>query len=336
MTTRVTARKISSLIACAGLLALGSLAVTPAYAGTALSKKSIVSVSMVLQSVRAAQSIESVPAGLQPGLSNTSDVAQAFGNGAPKRYKCHSIPRNKAGIPNYAFGGCVYGDLTGKQLMVVYGDSHAGMWASTLSTISSELGWKLELFDLPGCPLPDLSFVSDQTGDPNTQCSEFHKEAPPAIKALHPNIVVLSSYSSEEVSRGVYATSSQWQSGLESTFKALSEEGTKLIMIGNMPAWENDNAQCLAAHMSNVQSCAEATAEAEAPNIQAEQSASAQTGVQYIPTTSWFCAAKCEPIIGTYLVYLNEYHMTAAYAQYLSGTLEEAMGLAGTSESPSG
>jgi hypothetical protein len=211
--------------------------------------------------------------------------------------------------------------------MVVYGDSHAGMWGSALETIATRIGWRLESFYLPGCTAPDLPLISLQTNNPNTQCTKFHDVAVPTIRALHPNLVVVTSESTGETASGVYATPAEWQSGLEKTLKSLSEPGTALSVIGDIPQWNGDDANCLAANMNDVQACAVPTSQALSPDLQAEKNAAALSGAQYVSTTAAICEAKCEPIVNNMRVYLDEYHLTNAYVHYLSGPLQQAMDL---------
>ena len=284
--------------------------------------------SQVLQAVQSAQTLKSVPANLEPSLSDTDDFAGAssyFGD-----TECKRPVANSADVPAVGFGQCVYGDLHSKRLMIVYGDSHAQMWSEALEVIAARTGWRLETFFLPGCPAPDLNFISFQTNDPNTQCSEFHKIAPAAIKALHPSLIVVTSESSEQVARGVYATSSQWQSGLAKMFASFAAPGTSFAMIGDIPEWSGDDADCLAANMNNVQYCAVPTAEGLQPNLQAEEAAATAAGARYISATPVVCATKCEPIINNIRVYSNEYHLTSEYVDYLSGALDKALDLPST------
>ena len=301
---------------------------TASSAAPASAAAPAVPVSQVLRAVQSAQTIQSVPSNLEPSLDDTNDFPSAgpyFGD-----TKCQRPVPNSAGVPPAGFGECVYGDLHSSRLMVVYGDSHAQMWAEALEIIAARAGWKLQTFYLDGCPAPDLNFISFQTDAPNTQCSEFHKIAPAAIKALHPSLVVVSSESSQQVARGIYATSNQWQSGLTTMFASLSEPGTALTMIGDIPQWPGDDADCLAANMDNVQNCAVPTAEALSTNLQAEEAAATRAGARYISATPVVCATKCEPIINNIRVYYDEYHLTNVYVQYLSGPLEQALDLPST------
>jgi hypothetical protein len=271
--------------------------------------------SQVLAAVRDAQKLQTLPNNVEPGLTVTTDAA-----GVPSG-KCPT------GSGVMAQQGCAYGDLKSKKLMVVYGDSHAAMWAEALRSIASRAGWRLDMFALGGCLLPDLPLISSQTNQLNTQCQQFHALAAPAIKKLHPNLLVLSSESSGQTAVGVPVTPAQWQSGLMKTFASVSEPGTSMVMIGDIPQWSLNDADCLAAHMTSVQSCAVAPAQALSSNLQAEERAATLSGAKYIPTTVWACAAKCEPVINNIRVYFNQYHFGAIYIDYLSGALQQALGI---------
>jgi hypothetical protein len=265
-----------------------------------------------------------VPNNLRPSLTDTNDGAgpgSAYGT-----VKCGKSVPNAANIPSADFGGCVYGDPTGSNLMVVYGDSHAQMWAEALQLIAARAGWRLVVFALPSCQVADLPLISFQTGTLNNQCVTFHQIAPVAIQKLHPNLIVVTSISIGKLTTGD-ATAAQWQDGLSKTFQSLAEPGTAIDMIGDIPQWSQNSANCLAEHMTSVQSCATPVASAVSYTLSAEQAASAAAGVKYIPTTQWVCAAMCEPIVDGIRVYYNQYHFGATYTKYLSGALQEAMGL---------
>ncbi len=270
----------------------------------------------VLAAVKDAQKLQTLPNNVAPGLAVTTDAA--------------GVPDPAGECPNISGvmeQGCVYGDLKSKKLMVVYGDSHAAMWAEALRGIANRVGWRLDVFFLAGCQLPDLPLISSETNQLNTQCQQFHALAARAIKKLHPNLLVLSSESSGQTAIGVPATPAQWQSGLMKTFASVSEPGTSMVMIGDIPQWSLNDADCLAVHMTSVQSCAVAPAQALSSNLQAEERAATFRGAKYIPTTAWACAAKCEPVINNIRVYFNQYHFGAIYIDYLTGVLQQALGI---------
>jgi hypothetical protein len=297
--------------------AVGDILVLPA---TAAPSGPFITQAEVLKSVQAAQDLKAVPSDLRPSLSNTTDQAEpGFGG----NYQCGSARPNKPDVPSYAFGGCTYGDLEGKKLMVAYGDSHAGMWGEALQYIALREGWRLVTFYLPGCPAPDLRFISWTTNSPNTQCNLFHESAPAAIDKLHPQVVVVTSEAGpQQVKRNVMATGAQWEAGWSVVIRSLQQKGTRVVMIGDIPQWDNDDADCLSAHMGDVQACAAPPSVALAPNVSADESAARETNISYISPAPWICAKECEPVVDGMRVYLDQYHLTATYVAYLSGALQ--------------
>ena len=65
---------------------------------------------------------------------------------------------------------------------------------------------------------------------------------------------------------------------------------------------------------------------AEALPVQAGWSGAADlTGQTFVDVDPWFCTDVCPAVIADRLVYSGRHHITAEYAQYLSGSIEEVM-----------
>lgn len=281
--------------------------------------------SQVVAAVAAAAHITKVPANLDPPLSDISDIETLNTGGT-----CASGYRwPQVGLDALHFGECSYGDASSSRLMVVFGDSHAGMWLTSLKVVAQRTGWAVKAFYFPGCPAPSLTFFSEQSGSPNLACNTFRTDAIDAVDALHPAMVLVTSASlGQQVSKGVDATSAQWQEGYTSTLERLRSPGRRLVVIGDIPILTRDDPDCLAAHMADVQACATPLSQAEqGVYVSAERQAATAAGAQYIPTAQWICSAECEPIVGTMRVYNDQYHLSATYAAYLSGPLQDALGL---------
>jgi hypothetical protein len=312
--------RIATGVATTLCLALSAVPATASLADTSEQQawsvlRPATSAAQVVSEVRAAQHLKTLPGNVLPGLSSAYDAG-----GIPTG-QCPSLSGVMAGQ------GCVYGNSKSKRVMVIYGDSHAQMWGEDLRFIADDTGWKLVVYALPGCQAPDLLLLDEQTGQPNTACQQFQTLATEAIKHLHPNLLVVTSESVGQTSSGVDVKPSEWQAGLTKTFSRLAEPGTSMVMIGDIPEWENSYGNCLAAHMSSVQSCAVPVADALSPDLHAEQKAATLSHVKYIATTDWACAAKCEPVIDNVRVYANQYHFGEIYIAYLRPVLEQALGL---------
>ena len=283
----------------------------------------------VLEAVKAAQSINVLPnsvAASLPTASTTADQAKATG-----RFDCQEIalPANFVDFSKsesgHQFGQCAAGDENGAKLMVIYGESRAPMWAAALEGVAAKSGYKLRTFYMDGCPALDLHFMSYQTHAPNDECNQFHESAIAAIRNLHPDLVITTSYSTQMLADGSQPTAAQWQEGWASTYRELAQPGTRFAMLGDIPTWEKDDARCLAAHDSAVQECSVPISEAKSENLDAEQAAASAVGALYIPTLPWVCAERCEPVIADMRVYGNRFHFSKAYAVYLTGAVGEAL-----------
>jgi hypothetical protein len=222
-------------------------------------------------------------------------------------------------------GQCAYGDPNGTKQMALFGDSRAPMWAATLERVAAISGWQVRVFAKGGCPVPDLEYQNNETGAPDPECNTFRSAAIDEIRKLHPQLVVTASQSGHKLVNGEEPTASQWQDGWVSTIQKLTQPDTRVAILGAIPRWDNDDAQCLAAHTKDVQACSSAPADAVSPFFDAERAAAAATGAHYVDTVPWVCAERCEPVISDVVVYYNPYHFTKKYADYLSGAMADAL-----------
>jgi SGNH domain (fused to AT3 domains) len=222
-------------------------------------------------------------------------------------------------------GDCAYGDASGKKIMALMGDSRAPMWAATLERVAAISGWQVRVFAKGGCPPADLQYQNNETHAPDPGCDTFRSAALDAIQKLHPQLVVTASHAGHTLANGNMPTTSQWRDAWVSTFKTLAQPGTRVAILGSIPSWDNNDAQCLAAHTRDVQKCSTERANAVTPFFDAERDAAAAAGAQYVDTVPWVCAEKCEPVISDIVLYYDPYHFTKKYADYLSGAVAEAL-----------
>lgn len=331
---RTLLRPLAAICAAASVFAVACSMPRPASDGPAAlgppdgSTKSYPKTAEVLAAVKAAQGLTTIPDSVLKSL----DVDD--GAGPRGKSECHSVADSPQ-LHEYAhFGECLYGDLQGKELMVVFGDSRANMWASALEGVAAQNNWKLRVFSDPACPIPDLPFIDYRTNSTNVICDEFRRRAATAINAMRPGLVVVTSVRSYTLAEGGYPTPEQWTTGWVSTLNTLTQPGTKVAMIGDLPQWENSGSRCLAAHVDSVQNCSvpvgevspEATAEGmAAAQLAAEEAAATEVDALYIPTTPWICADRCEPVIADRRVFNDKRHLTYQYAVFLTGALGDSL-----------
>jgi hypothetical protein len=275
-----------------------------------------VALASVLAAVRKAPTIRAVPADLTPPLATAGDD-MGFPNA-----RCEAPPRaGRVADP------CVFGDRASDVQVILYGDSHAGMWLPALMPIALSRHWRLEFYGKPACPAPKLTFWNQQEGKPFVECDRFREFVLGRIRAVRPALVVVTSESfSQKLGRGVLVTPAQWQRGLAETLTAIRRSANRVVVLGDTPVLDESAPECLAAHADDVPACTTSRAAATARVWNGADSAAARAaGAGYISVLPWLCTSLCTPVIGNMVVYRNRFHLTATYSRMLTGVLENAL-----------
>ncbi|MFF5295322.1 SGNH hydrolase domain-containing protein [Paractinoplanes globisporus] len=270
----------------------------------------------VLAAVRKAPTIHTVPADLTPSLATAGDDL-GFDN-----TKCEVAPAaDRIAQP------CVFGDPASAVRVVLYGDSHAGMWLPAMKEIAERRHWRLDFYGKPACPTPALSYWNQQESRPFPECDRFRDFVLGQVRLTRPELVVVTNESfSQKLGRGVLITPGQWRDGLIKTLGTLSRSATRVVVLGDTPVLDQSAPDCLAAHGSNVPSCFTTRAKATARVWNAaDQAAARATGAGYISVLPWLCTTTCTPVVGNVMVYRNRYHLTGTYSRMLNGVLEDAL-----------
>ena len=291
------------------------------------SERRFATTAQVLEAVKAAQGINDLPDSVR-GFLTKADWPMATGH-----FDCHEVDPHEVDLPADVldpsvsdFGQCAAGAKHGTKLMVTFGDSRAGMWGAALEDIAANNGYQLRTFHIGDCPPLDLHFFSYEKHAPDGQCYQFRQSAIAAIRKLHPDLVIVTSFSTHMLADTSQPTAAQWQQGWASTLKELTQPGTRLVMFGDIPDWAKDGTHCLAGHVMAVQKCSvPKSGGLPSGNLDAERAAASAAGALYIPTLRWVCADRCEPVIADIRVYQDRFHFTNSYTKYLTGAVDEAL-----------
>jgi hypothetical protein len=275
--------------------------------------------SAVLNLVAASNHIRVVPPNLVPPVAIAVRVPLS-NLGVP--------PLDTGCWPGYAQGSvpaCTFGDRNGSRTMVLYGDSHAGMWFQALDDIAVKAHWKLVALTKPSCPAAPLPTETPQSTGEWTACDKWHQFAISRINRIDPDLLVISQERARSP-EGIRYTPAQWRRGLNQLFARLKLPSAKKVIIGNIPPARGPD--CLAKNPLNVKACSAIPRPHEAYNDMERQVVDS-VGGHYIDTTSWFCATKCSLIIGNYDVYFDPAHVAVGYSRYLEGVLTDELDLSG-------
>ncbi|HMO95768.1 MAG TPA: SGNH hydrolase domain-containing protein, partial [Tepidiformaceae bacterium] len=280
----------------------------------------------VLALVAAAPSITSLPPNLEPTLEKARwDLAWL----AEWAKACRIDPDVSLTSPE-----CVFGDPAGASTMVLLGDSHAAQWFEAFDALARRMNWRLLVLGKAGCPAASVSFMNAYSDGARTfvgpppDCEAWLQGAIARINQSRPGLVVLASCNGcdhmVDPNRDRISPSA-WAAGLRETLGQLASPGTALAVLGDNPRWRG-HLDCLARNPDDVQACSSllATATRDSYN-DVERQVAEESGVAFIDVTPWFCGETCSPVIGNMLAYTNDFHVTAAYARFLSPALESVL-----------
>jgi peptidoglycan/LPS O-acetylase OafA/YrhL len=270
--------------------------------------------------VAAAVKVQTVPKDIAPSVANAY-----FDYGIPNTWTGCSAGYSQTQAP-----ACTFGDPKGLHTLVLYGDSHAVMWARAVNDIAIRARWKLVLLAKGGCPVASLPYLvptlANAGGGEWAACDQWHNNAIARINRLDPALLAVTEATHDTPSGALY-TPAEWQRGLEHTLKLVTSANTMKVVLGNIPYLPQPGPSCLARHPSDVQACSGPSHLARTPYDRAEKRAAAATGTQYVDVAPWFCGKACTAIIGNYEVYVDGFHITNTYAEYLEGVLAQALNL---------
>jgi len=301
----------------ASLLVAGSLVLVSAVASAVVSLPAPGTAAQVSRLVGASHAITSLNTALKQRLLTA--LADNAGRGYPiTKNGCATLTK------------CVFGDTKASKTVVLFGDSHAQMWIPAMNRIGVSHKLKVALLFLPSCPAASLDVWLRYTNTAFGQCTAARKNWIAAVDKLHPVLVVLADRTTSTytlASQGTQLfTDAQWKSGLETTITGLAASKAKIAILGDTTAFNSVVPVCLAAYPTQVQMCAVPDPNPAVPGHQgAERAAAIADGASYIDTSKWLCTSTCSPVIGNYIVYTDQTHITMTYAGYLSGVLSAAL-----------
>jgi SGNH domain (fused to AT3 domains) len=306
MRTRRTLTRLAVLTAAIAMATAASAATKPPKPGSAASVAALVA---------ASSSIETLPADLLPPLDQAaSDTPGAYYPVA--NHACLGVSK------------CVFGDNSSKSTIVLYGDSHAQMWLPSLVPVVDSTHDRLVLVWEPGCPAATVSVWSTPTHSVNESCNQFRASMISRIKKLDPILVLLADRTSDIPGADNQPTTAEdWRSGLERTISLLKTSTTHVAVVGDITVFSPlELPECLASNLTSVQTCSVNNPNGKTrEQFAAERTAARREGVKYINPQPWLCTTICSPVIGNMVAYFDTFHVSATYAEFLSGVWETTL-----------
>jgi hypothetical protein len=222
---------------------------------------------------------------------------------------------------------CTLGDRRAKRTVAVFGDSHAWQWIRPLSVIAAERGWKLVTYTKGACPLDVDNFVTlsnfynfpTYTGNFGSYCERWRNAAFARLSALRPSLVIMSSLTYPFVT----------PKALGETIARVRADGAKVVWLEDTPFPGGTGVPaCLSENPTKIQLCSFSPNHGLGdPNLRGALLQSAvRAGAQVVDTVPWLCTTTtCPPVISGTVAYLDNSHISNAYALKLTGQLATAL-----------
>jgi hypothetical protein len=263
-----------------------------------------------------------VPADLRPSVGVARDDH-------PKPYTdgCHATSTH---VVN---GSCVYGDPDSATTIVLVGDSHGLAWFPAVERLASERGWRLLNLTKGECASADVLQYSENRKRVFTECATWRTATFERIAAEHPALVLLSNsrmvraVDADGIELTGAALTDAWRQGWARPFARLKPAADHVVVIGDTPRSDFDIPVCLSAHPNDTLACATPFDRAvDLTRMNEERVAAQKGGAGFVNPMRWVCPSEpCPAVIGRYMVFFDEHHLTVPFSSALYRRLGDAI-----------
>ena len=262
--------------------------------------------------------VNTVPANLQPSLANAEDDEPVvFGDGCLDSYLVTTL------------NNCDFGDTASSTTVMLFGDSHAAMWFPAVDNAAELYGWNLLVYTKTTCPPLDIPVISPVLGREYTECEDWRQDVLQQISEVHPALVILGVARHYDSQYGFTVYSPEWLNGLKEMISSIEADGSRVAVFGPVPKVPYVP-PCLSAHLTSATYC-----DQPLHNVinqlgeLAEAKAAMEAGAYYVDTQPWFCTTvTCPVMVDNLVVFRDDNHITATYANFLTPPVEAALALA--------
>jgi hypothetical protein len=304
LTDRNPARQ-SRHAARASLLALAIVMLAPLmtapYASGAVASHPLV---QLAQAVADGEQNDPLPATPTPSVAHALRDHVNLG-------RCSAFRRLRSAI-------CNYGDPNGTKTVVVIGNSHSAMWVPALAVAAKADHWKLYPVVKESCGYDTYTDVVPGL-NPGNQCSSWYRWARTVIAGLHPNVIVM----------GSYTFTTYWALGERLVISQLRPLTKRFILLSDSP-WIPAPSGCFL-HLNATQGTCLRHESPERIAAQVKTNAIAKVmHVQYLDITPLLCDARlCPSVIDGIIPTADGSHVTPQYSSFVALALDAGINLPG-------
>lgn len=207
---------------------------------------------------------------------------------------------------------CEYGDVSSKETIVLYGDSHAAQWLPALDIIGRENGIKVVSLTKSACPAAEvIKELSSQYRVKN--CQDFRDNSIARIRALKPLAVIMTGMQPFTAPYSEEDARPWWLKGEAIAYSRIKDFVQYPIYLNDTPLPQVNVPDCLSAGKGGACDGAKPV-----PTQVAK-------GLIAINPTPWLCDRLCKAVVDGVVAYRDKSHISVAMSEHLAPKLEQAL-----------
>lgn len=226
---------------------------------------------------------------------------------------------------------CSFGPEDAAHTVVAMGDSVGLQWFPAMARVFDRPDWRLLVLTKSSCPMVDEPIFYPRIGREYTECAVWRKNALLEVAALAPDIVILGSSYTYDL------TEDEWIEGSSRVLREISPAADHIYVLRSTPVLPFDGPSCLAPRswlyevLSDDNRCTAPAFSAHSDEIHRwlEVSTARFTNASVLDMTNFVCPhGQCRAERDGVLVYRDTRHLSVAFAKSLAGVLARRLNLA--------
>ncbi len=230
---------------------------------------------------------------------------------------------------------CPMGDTSATRTIVLFGDSHVGMWMEPMLRTAETHGWKLIPFVKTGCFPADATMWRTDRKDPYTECDTYREWAYGEIAKIKPDRIVTTGWLAQAFTDPVTHTripikdsGPVFTAGVKSSLEKLQSMTPDVYVLGGITNLPKEPEDCLASRKATMGSCAQPVDELTGDRNREWKRVVSQGGAHWVDVVPWFCSRNtCPIVVRNMVVYSDTHHVTKTYASTLADGLARKLDL---------
>jgi hypothetical protein len=216
---------------------------------------------------------------------------------------------------------CPVGDRHAARTVVLYGDSHAGMWLPALDLLGRRDGFRVLPLIKLGCAPFDVPQLHG--GAPLPACPPFRVWALHQMARIRPADVVLAYRGLlEVVAPAGESEATAWRSGAERSLKALRALTPRVSVISDVSYFDTSPGDCLTGVRARMSTCTQTEQPVTVEGNDLTRAAARASGARFVDVTGLVCSRhRCPLVVDHVVTYRDPWHISRTWGRVVAAEL---------------